>query len=382
MDDARNLGIPEQSRQKFTEKYNERMEQYHAAVRSIAETACSYIASKNPHLRRVYIKERVDKTTEKIRLIGNESAMQQVLDYIAVYGAMPIFERRIVPQQTSSIEKRGQVYGVAMIKKWIRRDDAAVRYAKRHKKRYTRKCRFFVKTDIKKCFNSARLEIFMALFRRDCGNNDLLWLWQYLLASHRVDGYEGFMIGALPSQWAVQYMVSFACRHVKNLHAVRRERKIQMVHKMVIFMDDITMFSSSRKYLKKAVESLKGFMQDILGFAIKENWHIKEIVREGIDMMGFVVHQSGKVTIRGRDFVRARRMILRRLAGTVFTRTQAARTASYKGFFKHSDSRQAYIDYSMAEVFEYAAGIISAIARQENRRKKGELSYVYEQCAV
>lgn len=123
---------------------------------------------------------------------------------------------------------------------------------------------------------------------------------------------------------------------------------------------------------------MTGYMKGVLGFTLKENWHIKETAREGVDMMGFVVHQSGKVTIRDRDFIRARRMILRRLAGTAFTRTQAARTASYKGFFKHSDSRRAYMEYFLAEVFEYAAEIIGTIARQENRRKKGELSYVYE----
>lgn len=382
MIDAKNLGIPKEAQPAFSQAYAEMMNLYHAAVRRIAETACEYIATRSPGLRRVYIKERVDKTTGKIRMIGSESAMQQVLDYIAVYAAMPIFKRRIVPQQVSSIEGRGQVQGVKMIRSWIRKDDAAARYAKRHKKRYTRKCKFFVKLDIKKCFNSARKEIFMVLFKRDCGNADLIWLWDYLLTSHRVDGYEGFMIGALPSQWGAQYLISFAYRFAKNLHAERRGKKIQMVHKIITFMDDMTLFSSSRKYLKKAVDLLSAYMQEALGFSLKEGWHIKELAKESVDMMGYVIHRNGKVTIRGRDFIKARRMALRRLTGSVFTRGQAARTTSYKGFFKNSDSRRAILKYSLREIFAYSAEIVSAATKQENRRKKGDFYNVYKQCTV
>lgn len=382
MIDAKNLGVPKEAQPAFSLAFAEMMDLYHAAVRRIAETACEYIATRNPKLRRVYIKERVDKTTGKIRMIGSESAMQQVLDYIAVYAAMLIFNRRILPQQVSSIAGRGQAQGVGMIKRWVRKDDAAARYAKRHKKRYARKCKFFVKLDIKKCFNSARKSIFMALFRRDCGNSDLIWLWDYLLTSHQVDGYEGFMIGALPSQWGAQYLISFACRFVKDLHAERRGKKTQLVHKIITFMDDITLFSSSRKHLKKAVDLLSGYMKETLGFTLKAGWHIKELAKESVDMMGYVIHQNGKVTIRGRDFIKARRMAIRRLTGSTFTRGQAARTTSYKGFFKNTDSRRAILKYSLREIFAYSAEIVSAATRAENRRKKGELSNVYKQCAV
>lgn len=382
MTEAKGLGIPAECRGMFYEKYNGLIADRHAAVKKIAETACGYILVRRPELRHVYIKERVDKTTGKVRLIGNESAMQQVLDYIAVYAAMPIFERRIVPQQASSIKGRGQVYGMRMIKKWVTKDSHAAKYAKRHGLRYIRKCRYFVKTDVKKCFNTARVEVFMRLFERDCKNADLLWLWQYLLSSHHVNGCEGFMIGALPSQWAVQYMMSFAYRHVTELHTIRRGKRIQLVNHMVIFMDDMAMFSSSRKHLKKAVLTLRDFLLDSLSFTLKDSWHIREIAREGIDMMGFVIHQSGKVSIRARDFIRARRMALKRLSGKSFTRRQAARIASYKGYFKHTDSRLASQKYCLKEVLRYASRVMSAAAIQDNAKKREGLRYVYKQCTV
>lgn len=382
MIEARNLGVPEEYRDAFEKKLAEYMELYQKAVRSIAETACGYIASRNPKVRPVRIREREDKTTGKIRLIGCESAMQQVLDYIAVGAAMPIFERRIVPQQASSIPGRGQVYGVRMIRNWIQADDRAARYAKRHGIRYTRKCKYFVKLDIRKCYNSAKKEIFLRLFRRDCGNADLIWLWDWILSSHRVDGYEGFMIGALPSQWGAQYMLSFVYRFAKDLHQKRRGKQIQMVTRMILFMDDFALFSGSRKHLKKAVELIEEFMQAALGFSMKPGWHIRETAKSGIDMMGYVVHQTGKIAIRGRDFVRARRMAIRRLTGATFGKARAERTMSYKGFFDNSDSRAAFKRYDLWSVFRYAAQVVSAAARKANAEKRRLKFYVYEKCAV
>lgn len=379
---ARNIGVPKECREAFEKRLLEYLDLFWKTIRRIAETACAYIAARNPQVRPVRIRERMDKTTGKIRLIGCETAMQQVLDYIAVGAAMPIFNRRIVPQQASSIPGRGQVYGVRMIRSWIDADNRAARYAKKHGIRYTRKRRYFVKLDIRKCYNSAKKEIFLDLFRRDCGNPDLIWLWDWILSSHRVEGYEGFMIGALPSQWGAQYMLSFAYRYAKDLHRERRGKKLQMVSDMILFMDDMALFSGSRKNLKKAVELLSGFMEKALGFTLKPNWHIREIDKTGVDMMGFVIYHGGKIAIRGRDFIRARRMAIRRLTGSIFEKPRAERTMSYKGFFKNSDSRKAYKKYRLRPVFEYAARVVSAAARKSNEEKRRQLSYVYEKCAV
>lgn len=57
----------------------------------------------------------------------------------------------------------------------------------------------------------------------------------------------------------------------------------------------------------------------------------------GIDMMGFVIYATGKVKIRARDYLRARRMMLRYERTKRMTLSQAKRLVSYKGFFKYSD---------------------------------------------
>ena len=184
------------------------------------------------------IRTRIDITTGKVREIGCECAMQQVLDIIAVNGAMDIFKRRIVPQQASSIPGRGQVYGVRMIQKWVSKDNAAIEYAKRHKMKYSSEVKYFVKTDIRKCYPSMRLEVFMKYFEKDCGNAYLLWLWRSLLESHRVDEeHQGFMIGALVSQWAAQYLIRLRLRTLCSLKSkADGAREIRKRYRTCVFL--------------------------------------------------------------------------------------------------------------------------------------------------
>ena len=82
--------------------------------------------------------------------------------------------------------------------------------------------------------------------------------------------------------------------------------------------------------VRKLIEYAKS-----LSFEIKKTYAIYRM-SVGIDMMGYVVHENGKVTIRGRDYIKARRMMLRQDAKGLCIK-QAQRLVSFKGFFKYSD---------------------------------------------
>ena len=339
-------------------------------ISAIAKECVRRIESRNLNLRKVEIRIKIDKSTGKVRQIGKESAMQQIFDYIAFYSAKEIFDKRVLPEQASSIKGRGQIYGMKLIKGWIDKDNDSFRYASKHHKRYARKCRYFVKLDIRKCYPSADIHRFLELFKRDCGNDDVLWLWETLLRSHQIGAYSGFMIGSLVSQWAVQYMMSFVYRHIKDLHYERRGRRFKSVEHMLIFMDDILMIGSNRKQIKSSVHELIDFCHSVLGFEIKENWQIHDLNDDPIDMMGYVIYSDGHIEIRSRDFIRARRMSLRyRSQGNFLTLRQSMRVTSYKGYFIYTDSRSAVKKYSLKEIFAYAAKKIGI----EERRKNGNL---------
>ena len=329
---------------------------FNNAFEKITTEACRRIRERKLDLTPVRIREQQDKTTGKVRMIGCEPPMQQIFDYIAVYSCNEIWNGRIVPQQASSVPGRGQVYGVKMLKRYIEADNRAIRYAKKHPEKagnYSSKCRYVVKLDIKKCYPSADMNIFMKLFEHDCGNDALIWLWSELLKSHKINGYTGFMIGALVSQWACQFMLSFIYREAMSLTYVRRGKKHKCVEHMVMFMDDMALFGSNRKKLREAVEHIIKFTKEKLGFDIKPNYMIHELGQ--IDMMGYVIYRNGTVSIRARNYIKSRRLKLRYMKRHYLTTDQAKRMVSYKGFYMHSD----YNKPGMMPVFKAAQRIIS-----------------------
>lgn len=331
------------------------------AIRSICAEATERIRARDLQLEPIQIRVMLDRTTGKIRQIGKESAMQQIFDYIAVYSSMPILKARIVAEQASSIPGRGQIYGMNLIRKYVRKDNAAARYAAKHGLRYTRTCAYWAKLDIRKCYPSASAEAFLRHFRRDCGNPDIVWLWETLFSSHRSDGYEGFMIGALISQWAAQYMLSFVYRFARTQGRTRRDVFVPAVRHMILFMDDMLLLGSNRKQLLQAIKAITTYTREAFGWEIKPNFHIRKFADFPIDMMGYVTHQDGKVMIRERTFLRMRRQLLRCEKG--LSLRQAMRIMSYKGYTDHSDSGTILRKYPFKEITDRARKIISKAAK-------------------
>lgn len=330
---------------------------FQTAVNRISGYAAQAIANRTVPAFAPKSAVRMDSSSGKERLIGCETAMQQVFDYIAVRSCAEIWKRRYVLQQCSSIKGRGQVYGVDLIKNYIKQDNRAKAYARKHGIRYTSKCRYFVKLDVRHCYQSISRELLMRLLEHDCGNQDVLYLWETLTSSYaRTAGCTGLLIGALPSQWAAQLVLSYLYRFTMTQDGPKH---------MVMFMDDMLLFGSNRRKLKKVIESLIEYAKEKLGLTIKPNWHIKRLDYEPVDMMGFVVHGNGKVTVRARNFIHARRMILRiQREGKPFY-GQAKRLVSYKGFFCHSNCRKAAKEMNLTKVFET---VQKAVGEHERRK--------------
>lgn len=369
-----NIGkIPHEDYAKAVQNHDK--SKIYPAAENIAKYAAAKIAARDlSELPPVLIRWRKDNSTGKLRPIGRESALQQVFDYVAVHASMEIFDRRVVPQQVSSIPKRGPLHGAKIVQRWIQDDNRAMRYAKAHKIRYVSKCRQHNKADIAKCFPSAKLEVFMRLFRKDCANEDLIWLWETLLTTHRVNGYTGFMIGAATSQWAMQYMLSFVYRHVMSLFTLRRGKRLPLVYHMIQFMDDMGMTGTNRKHMKLAMRDMARYAKDVLELDFKPNWHIKIIDKEPFDMMGYVFHRNGKITIRARVFLRARNLILQHHREQYLTVSQARRLVSYKGHFKAAgisyikEKKTSDETIQVKPAFIYAAKRISEFEKQKGER--------------
>lgn len=324
----------------------EEEESWWKAIDSISLHIVNMIKNRKLELDPVRITEKVDKNSGKVRLIGCESALQQCMDYVAVFSCEEIWKRRIDTFQASSMPGKGQIYAKNLVRDALKKDNARVEYGKRHKIKYSRKYRYYAKTDIKKDFPSARYPRFIAVFRKDCANEDIVWLWEALLKTHRVyyrksDGslelYLGFMIGALTSQYAMIYMLSFASRRLRN--------KVNFV---ACFMDDFAILDSIRKRMKDSILDMEKYLYEEFELTLKQNWSIQKIADDTpIDFVGYRIYSDGKVELRRRNWKKIRRYLLL----PFLTFKQCKTIASLKGMIKNSSSYVIYRDYDFGNIW-------------------------------
>jgi len=116
-----------------------------------------------------------------------------------------------------------------------------------------------------------------------------------------------------------------------DLAKIRRGRRKRLLLCGLFYMDDVFLAGRDRRDIKMAVRKMIRFFQDELGLEIKPDWHIKDISAESVDMMGYKVRKSGKLKVRGRIFLRARRAFAR-FDGSL---RMARKISSYYGYLKH-----------------------------------------------
>lgn len=357
---CRRFGVSDDAYRKVIARDEETLR---AVALKISDYIISTIRDRNIPVFVPKARERRDQTTGKLRLIGCEPPLQQFYDYVAVRSCNEIWGRRLVPQQCSSIKGRGQVYGMRLIRSYVDKDNRAAAYAARHGLRYSRQVKYFVKLDVRHCYQSVDRSLLMDMLRHDCGNEDILYLWQSLLDAYGramgPDGepYTGLLIGTLPSQWGAQLILSYAYRYAMTLPGVSHG---------VFFMDDMLFTGPNRRKLERSVETIVAYVRDRLHLEIKPNWHIKALADEPIDMMGYCIHQSGKVTMRARNFIHSRRLLLRAARTGKIGIRQARRLVSYKGFYDHSDSFKATTTLHAGTLFKRAQALLSKEEKHAN----------------
>lgn len=290
------------------------------AVRNVALEISERIRQRDLRLDPIKYQERRDGLSKKVRSIGLMSVMQQVMEHVAVGCMQELWTAKYERHQYASIKGRGQLQGAKTIVKWTKRG----------------KTKYFVKLDVRKCFASISRDVCMKWLGRDIGKNALLlWFVDSLLQMHG----DGLVIGSLLSQFLCNYFMSYAYRFVKDLHKERRGKKTKMVECALFYMDDILLAGNDRRNLVSAVRKMARYMSASFGLEIKDTWHVRKHKDAGIDMMGYVVTSEGKLKIRRRIFIRARRAFARLANGDKRLQT-ACRVSAYFGFFKAAKIRE------------------------------------------
>lgn len=289
------------------------------ALRLICEDISLRIRARSLALEPIRYSQRTDVLSKKTRTIGIESVMQQLMEHVAVGCMKELWQAKYEFHQYASIKGKGQLRGAKAIQKWTKKG----------------KTKHFVKLDVRKCFHSLSRKTAMKWLRRDIRKNKLLlWFVDALLQMHG----DGLVIGSLLSQFLCNYFMSYGYRYVMSLCKERRGKRMKLVSCALFYMDDILLTGVDRRNLVMAVRKLAKCLKASFGLEIKPGWNVREHERCGIDMMGFVVTAKGKIRIRRRVFLRARRAFFRSAAGDDRQKIQY-RVSAYYGFFKAAGIR-------------------------------------------
>lgn len=278
----------------------------------------------------VHYSVREDPCSHKKRRIGIEHPLMQCTEHVAKDLLSELWQKKLEFHQYATIKGKGQVKGAKQIRTWVLIE------------RRTHKV-YFVKLDIHHCFQTIKHSVVMRYLKRDIGKNKLLlWLVEALLEFHgngllepEEETDDGLIIGSILSQFLCNYLMSYAMRFAYALAKTRRGKRIPMIQHQLFYMDDIFSMGSSKNNLSIATKRLISFIENDLELSVKDDWSVKDIDDEPIDMMGFRIFADGRMDIRPRTFLRARRCYLNGEKNGFKIHT-ARRATAYYGYFKHA----------------------------------------------
>lgn len=283
----------------------------------------------------IWYRDKVDSSSGKIRRIGIQNIKQQLYDYIAVEGLQPVI-RRIGEYQYASIEGRGTTKGKEVISHWIRNKDM----------------RYFVKLDVRKCFESIDHEKLMEFLKRHIRNEPLLDLIDLLIGSFE----RGLSIGSYLSQYLCNLYMSIIYHEImENMYRIRSGKKrINLVRHCLIYMDDILMIGSRKRDMEKAVRLTVRKAAE-MGLEIKLTYQVGQIDGNCIDMLGYKIYRT-HTEIRGRTYLRVRRAFRR--ARKRLTEGVARKCLSYYGYLKHTNSKRFQRKWKVRRTIKKCKGVI------------------------
>lgn len=265
---------------------------------------------------KIWYKTKVDASSGKVRRIGIQNIKQQLYDYIAVEALNTLF-RRIGEYQLASIKGRGTLKGKKIIERWVR----------------NRSNRYFVKLDVRKCFESIPHDRLQQFISKRIKNPKLMELLEALIGSFE----KGLSIGSYLSQYLCNLYMSILYHYImEELYKTRRGKRTNLVHHCLIYMDDILLIGSRKRDLEKAVNLVIQKAQE-MGLQIKPNYQVRQIGSNAIDMMGYKIYRT-HTEIRGRIFLRVRRAFKK--ARNQISERIARKCLSYYGYLKHTNSKK------------------------------------------
>lgn len=266
--------------------------------------------------------EIYDGISRKKRQIIVPEYDEQVIHHMAANVLIPIFSKGMYEHVYGSLPKRGAHKAKKTIEKWIRTDP--------------KNCKYCLKMDIKKYFNSIPHDILKEKLARIIHDKKFLKLLYKIIEVQP----EGIPLGFYTSQWLANWYLEGLDHYIKEeLGAVYYVR----------YMDDMVIFGPNKKKLHKMREKIEEYLENRLGLKMKENWQVFrfDYTKKGIgrgrhlDFMGFKFYRN-KTTIRKSIMFKATRKAKKISKKEFMTIYDARSMLSYLGWIDCTDSYEMY----------------------------------------
>lgn len=293
---------------------------------------------------------KIIKERGKLRTIYVPDIWEQWVHHIIIQVLSPIIIKTSWPYSCGSMPKRGPHMAKRKIEKWIT-DYKSTKY--------------FLKFDIRHFYNNIDHDVLWKFMNERIKDSFFIKICKRCLMHFK----KGLPLGYYISQWFANFLLMPLDQLITKTYGMT---------KMIRYMDDVTVFSGNKKTLRNLFVDIKKTL-GTLHLTVKSNWQIcrmqyvdKQWKSRGrmLDFMGFVFAR-GFTILRKTIMLSISRKAKRISLKENWSMKDAQSLLSYKGWIKHADVHNFYVDRVKPYVDFY--NLRKFVSRSDRRNRRDEL---------
>lgn len=277
-----------------------------------------------------------DGISKKKREILVPSMREQVVHHMIVNVMKPIILRPMYEHSYGSVPGRGATKGKN--RKTMGGKEAVEKFIRKR----PNDCRYCLKMDIHKFFDSVPHDKLKAMFRRIIHDARFLAVLETLTDANGKD--KGMPIGFYTSQWFANFYLNGLDHYIKEKLGAKGYFR---------YMDDMVIFDGNKRRLHRIRRAVADYLQDELGLELNPRWQVflfHYVRKDGsevgrfLDFMGFRFYRN-RTTLRRALMLRATRKarsICRKSREGRKTNYDCRQMLSYKGWLTPTDTYGMY----------------------------------------